>query len=71
MARQTVQVGFTIDLDLDELAPQTANVWLYRLLNDLANEHDVLSVTMNGVTVDTPTREDVYELPLGEDKPLE
>lgn len=64
-------VAFTIQIDEQAIAPQSAEVFLYRLLNNLNNEHPILSVTVDGVTVDTSKPGALYDLPLGEDKPLE
>ncbi len=71
MALVTKQIGFTIDIDLEAIAPQTAEIFIYRLLNGLGNEHTISSVTVDEVTVPIESKDDLYNLSLGEDQPLE
>ena len=70
MAKITKRIGFTIDIDEDAVAPQSVNVFIYRLLNNLGNEHNIQSVTIDDVTVEIKDKEDLYNLPLGEDQDL-
>jgi len=70
MAKITKKIGFTIDVDEDEVAPASVNVWIYRWLNMLGQEHNIQSVTIDDVTVETPDKEALYNLPLGENKDL-
>lgn len=70
MAIVKKQIGFEIDIDEEAIAPMSVEVWIYRFLNDLGNEHEIKSVTVDGVTAEIKNREDLYDLPLGEDKPL-
>lgn len=71
MAKILKSVGFTIELDEEEIAPASVRVWLYKLFNELNYENKITSVTVDGVTVDTTAPDAMYELPLGEDKDLE
>jgi len=66
----TKKVGFTIEIDQEAIAPQSVNVFLYRLINELNYENPITSVTIDDVTVDTSEDGAVYNLPIGEDKPL-
>jgi hypothetical protein len=70
MAVQTKRIAFTIDVDEEAVAPASVNVFIYRLLNELGQEHDIKSVTVDGVTVAINSREDLYNLPLGENQDL-
>lgn len=64
------KIGFTIEIDEEAIAPQSVNVFIYRLLNDINNETPISSVTVDDVTVPIKDSKELYELPLGEDKPL-
>ena len=64
------KVGFTIDIDEAEVAPASVEVFLYQLLNRLGYEHKISSITIDNVTVPITSNDDLYNLPLGEDKPL-
>jgi hypothetical protein len=66
----TKTIGFTIDIDTDEIAPATPNVFIFQLVNRLNYEHTIKSVTVDGKTIDT-TKTPVEELSLGKDKPLQ
>jgi hypothetical protein len=70
MATITKTVAFTIDIDEEAIAPASANVFIYQMLNRLNYEHDLKSVTVDGITVDIAHPDQVAELPLGEDRPL-
>lgn len=71
MAKVTTQLGFTLQIDEDAIAPQTVNIFIFRLLSQLNYEHPITSVTVNGVTVDITTPDQLSQLTLREDKPLE
>lgn len=64
------KVGFTIDIDEAEVAPASVEVFLYQLLNRLGYEHKISSITIDEVTVPITSNDDLYNLSLGEDKPL-
>lgn len=64
------KIGFTIEIDEKAIAPQSVNVFIYRLLNDINNETPISSITVDDVTILIKDSKDLYELPLGEDKPL-
>lgn len=66
----TKKVGFTIDIDESEIAPASIEVFLYQLINRLGYEHKISSITIDEVTVPISSNDDLYNLPLGEDKPL-
>lgn len=70
MSILTKQVGFTIEIDEESIAPMSANVFIYNLLNKLNYENKVTSITVGGVTVDTTAPDALYNLPLGEDQDL-
>ena len=70
MATIRKKIEFTIDIDEDAVAPASVNVFIYRLLNQLGQEHDIQSVTIDDVTVETPDKEALYNLPLGENEDL-
>lgn len=70
MAKVVKRVGFTIEIDEAEIAPMSVNVFLYRLFNNLNNENPITSITIDDVTVDVTEKDALYNLPLGEDKPL-
>lgn len=70
MSILTKQVGFTIEIDTESIAPMSANVFIYNLLNKLNYENKVTSITVDGVTVDTTAPDALYNLPLGEDQDL-
>lgn len=71
MAKIVKRVGFTIEVDEDTIAPMSVNVFLYRLFNNLNNENPITSITVDDVTVDVTEKDALYNLPLGEDKPLQ
>ena len=64
------QIGFTIDVNEEEIAPMSVNVWIYRWLNELANEHTISSITVDDVTVPIADKQELYDLSLGEDEDL-
>ena len=64
------QIGFTIDVNEEEIAPMSVNVWIYRWLNGLANEHTISSITVDDVTVPIADKQELYDLSLGEDEDL-
>lgn len=66
----TKKVGFTIDVDESVIAPASVEVFLYQLINRLSYEHNIQSITVDDVTVAITSKEDLYNLPLGEDMPL-
>lgn len=70
MAILTKKIGFTINIDEEAIAPQSVNVFIYRLLNTLNNENLITSVTVDDVTVPIEKQDDLYNLPLGEDQEL-
>ena len=70
MAILTKKIAFTIDVDKEAIAPQSVNVWIYRFLNQMGNEHNIKSITIDDVTVEIKSKNDLYELPLGENKDL-
>ncbi len=70
MAKVTKQIGFTIEVDEDAVAPASVNVWIYRLIMGLSFEHTITSITVDGTTVEIENQEQLYDLPLGEDKDL-
>lgn len=70
MATVTKTIGFTIDINLDAIVPQSPEVFIYRMLNGLGNEHTIKSVTVDDVTVPIASKTELYDLPLGEDKSL-
>lgn len=65
--RKTIQI--VIDVDTDVIAPRGVYTWIFQLINRLGYEHDIISLTVDGTTVDTEGT-DLDELPLGENKPL-
>ena len=67
----TKRVGFTVDIDTQAIAPASVNVWIFQLLNRLNYEHEIKSITVDGVTVDITHPDQIAELPLGKDKPLQ
>lgn len=66
----TKQVGFVVHVDTEAIAPMSVEVFLYRMFNDINNEHKITEITVDGVTVDTTPDDALYNLPLGEDLPL-
>lgn len=70
MSVVTKTVGFTIDIDEEEIAPASVEVFLYQLINRLGYEHKISSITVDDVTVPITSNDDLYNLSLGEDKPL-
>lgn len=70
MAILTKKIGFTINIDEEAIAPQSVNVFIYRLLMGLNNENPITSVTIDDVTVPIVKDDDLYNLPLGEDQDL-
>jgi len=64
------QIGFTIDVNEEEIAPMSVNVWINRWLNGLANEHNISSITVDDVTVPIADKQELYDLSLGEDEDL-
>lgn len=64
------QVGFIVEVDTEAIAPMSVEVFLYRMFNEINNEHKITEVTVDGVTVDTTPDDALYNLPLGEDQPL-
>lgn len=70
MTIQTKKIGFTIDIDTDEIAPASINVWIYQLLNRLGYEHNITSITIDAVTVPIANKQEMYDLPIGEDQDL-
>lgn len=70
MTIETKQIGFTIEIDTETIAPADVNVFIYQLLNRLNYEHKITSVTIDEVTVATPKEKDLYELPIGEGQDL-
>lgn len=70
MAIITKKIGFTIDINEDEIAPASVEVWIYQMLNRLGNEHTIKSVSVDNVTKPIANKKDLYDLPLGENKPL-
>lgn len=70
MAIITKKIGFTIDIDENEIAPASVEVWIYRFINELGNEHSIKSVSVDGVTKPIANKKELYDLPLGENKPL-
>jgi hypothetical protein len=71
MTIQTKKIGFTIDIDTKEIAPASVNVWIYQLLNRLGYEHTITSITVDDVTVPIANKQEMYDLPIGEDKDLQ
>lgn len=65
----TKVVGFTIEIDTNEIAPAGVYAFIYQMMNRLNYEHTIKSVTVDGITVDT-TKNPVEGLVLGENKPL-
>ena len=70
MSIVTKKVGFTIDIDEKEIAPASVEVFLYQLINRLGYEHNISSITIDEVTIPITSKDDLYNLPLGEDQPL-
>ena len=70
MATTTKKIGFTIDIDDESIAPMSVNVFIYQMFNRLGYEHNIQSVTVDEVTVAISGKEKLYDLSLGEDKPL-
>lgn len=70
MTIETKKIGFTIEIDTEAIAPATINVWIYQLLNRLNYEHPIKSITIDKDTVAITQPDQMYELPIGEDKPL-
>jgi hypothetical protein len=70
MTKVTKQIGFTIDIDTDAIAPASVEVFIYQMLNRLGYEHEIKSVTVDDVTVEIKNKKELYDLPLGEDLPL-
>ena len=70
MAKVIKKIGFTIEVDTDAIAPASIEVWIYRFLNALGFEHKITSVTVDDVTVPIANKQALYDLPLGEDLPL-
>lgn len=71
MAIITKKIGFTIEIDEETIAPASPNVWIYQILNRLGYEHNITSVTIDEATVPIANKEELYDLPLGEDQDLE
>lgn len=70
MAKVTKQIGFTIDIDEEAIAPASVNVFIYQLLNRLNYEHDIKSITIDDVTVPITNPEQLEAISLGEDLDL-
>lgn len=68
MAKVTKHIGFLVEIDEGAIAPQSVNVFIYRLLNNLNNEHEIKIVTIDDVTLPITKSTDMYMLSLGEDK---
>jgi len=66
----TKKIGFTIDIDEKDIAPASVEVFLYQLINRLGYEHNISSITIDEVTVPITSKDDLYNLSLGEDQPL-
>ena len=64
MAKQTVKIALEIELDTDEVAPKTPQVWLYQFINRLNYEFPVRAVEYEGKRRVFTSREEVKELAL-------
>lgn len=67
----TKKIGFTIEIDEEVIAPQNAKIFIYQLLNRLGYEHNITSITIDDTTLPISSKEELYDLSLGEDKELE
>lgn len=70
MSTVTKNIGFTIEIDEDAIAPASPEVFIFQLINRLNYEHPITSVTVDDVTVDITHPDQVAELSLGEGKSL-
>ncbi len=70
MAKIIKKIGFTIELDEEEIAPANAEVFIFQLINRLNYQHPITSVMVDDVTVPTTKPGDVSKLSLKEGKKL-
>lgn len=64
MAKVTKQIGFTIEIDEEEVAPMSVNVFIYQMINRIGYEHTITSVTIDDATMAIESKEDLKEMSL-------
>ena len=66
----TKQVGFTIEIDEEAIAPASPNVFIYQILNRLNYEHKITTITIDDVTKEITDSTQIKNLPLKQEEDL-